>query len=47
MAYKYDPSKPPKKVRKDKPSDSNKNYLNPFRTMLKVKAKKKKKKRTA
>ena len=42
MAYKYDPAKPPKRVRKDKPSDSPKNYLNPFRTMLKVKGKKKK-----
>ena len=41
---KYDPSKPPKKVRTDKPGDSNKNYLNPFRTALKSKKKKKNKK---
>ena len=43
---KYDPSAPPKRVRKDKPGDSPKNYLNPFRTALKTKNKKKKK-RTA
>ena len=41
---KYDPSAPPKRVRKDKPGDSPKNYLNPFRTLLKASAKKKKKK---
>ena len=35
MGYKYDASKPPKKVRKDKPGDSPKNYLNPFRTQAK------------
>jgi len=33
MGYKYDASKPPKKVRTDKPGDSPKNYLNPFRTV--------------
>tara|TARA_B100000902_G_C26420942_1_gene486795 strand:- start:275 stop:415 length:141 start_codon:yes stop_codon:yes gene_type:complete len=32
MAQKYNPAAPPKKVRKDKPGDSPKNYLNPFRT---------------
>ena len=31
---KYDPSARPKKVRQDKPSDSPKNYLNPFKTPL-------------
>ena len=30
----YDMSKPPKKVRTDKPGDSPKNYQNPFRTPL-------------
>jgi len=30
----YDPSKPPKRVRKDKPGDSPKNYSNPFRTPI-------------
>jgi len=34
MAPKYNPSEPPKKVRQDKPSDSKKNYLNPFRTQI-------------
>ena len=32
----------PKKVRKDKPSDSPKNYLNPFRTELKASKRKRK-----
>ena len=30
----YDPSAPPKRVRRDKPSDSKKNYENPFRTPI-------------
>ena len=38
MAPKYNPAAPPKKVRKDKPGDSNKNYLNPFRTAKKLKS---------
>ena len=38
MAYRSESSKPPKKVRTDKPGDSPKNYLNPFRQAKKKKA---------